>query len=167
MIQGNEYESKLYEQRSQAAKALERLQALGYGHDRISLVVDERDLPPDQSFESDSSPLAEHGGMGATGFAVGAAAGGVIGAAIAVASGIAIVALTEGMATPFIVGPLASALVGLEAGAVSGGIVGGLLELGVEAEDWRTGLRKGGIVVVVALKSHEDRATVRKALISS
>jgi hypothetical protein len=162
-----EYEAKLYVDRSHADRALERLRALGYGQSEISLIVDERDLPADQSFESDSSPLAEHGGMGFTGMSVGAAAGGLLGAAIATAASIATVALTAGAATPLVIGPLAAAFVGLEAGAVSGVIVGGLLELGAEAEDWRVGLQNGGVVVVVALKSHADRAGVRKALLSA
>jgi hypothetical protein len=66
------------------------------------------------------------------------------------------------------VGPLAAALADAGAvGAVGGSIIGGLLELGVEAEDWRTCLRNGGIVVVVSLKSHADRKRVREALIRS
>ena len=156
-----EHESKLYEDRSSAERALERLQAIGYGRDHVSLIIDERDLPVDQSFESDTSPLAERGGMGETGEMAGAIGGGLIGAVVATAVGMSL-ALTTGAGV--IVGPLVLALVGLSGGAAWGTIIGGLLELGIEAEDWRAGLEQGGVVVIVALKSHADRAPVRKAL---
>ncbi len=166
-MQDIEYESRPYGDRKHAEQALRRLQALGYGPELISLIVDERDLPVDQNFESDTSPLAGRGGMGATGVAVGAGAGGLIGAIVAAAASIALIALTEGAATPFVVGPLAAVLAGAGAGVVSGSIIGALLELGIEAEDWRTCLRNGGIVVVVSLKSHADRKSVREALMHS
>ncbi len=157
-----EYESKLYQDRSSAEHALERLQAVGYGRDHVSLIIDERDLPIDQSFESDTSPLAERGGMGETGEMAGAIGGGLIGAIVAAAVGMSL-ALTTGVGV--IVGPLVLVLIGLSGGAAWGTIIGGLLELGVEAEDWRAGLQRGGVVVIVALKSHADRARIRKALI--
>ena len=150
---GQEYESNLYEDRAKAEEALQRLQAIGYGPDRISLIVGERDLPTDQGFESDTSPLAEHGGMGETGEAAGIASGALLGA------------LIGGAAAPFVIGPLAVALTaGLGTGIVFGSIVGALLELGIEAHDWRVGLQRGGIALVVTLKSHADRAAVRRAL---
>jgi hypothetical protein len=158
-----EYESKLYGDRTGAEEALERLQAIGYGRDHVSLIIDERDLPVDQGFESDTSPLAERGGMGETGEMAGAIGGGLIGAVVAAAVGTSL-ALTTGVGV--VVGPLVLVLMGLSGGAAWGTIIGGLLELGIEAEDWRVGLQRGGIVVIVALKSHADRAIVRKALVN-
>lgn len=160
-----QYESKLYTDRKHAEQALERLHSLGYERDHVSLIIDEADLPADQNFASDTSPFAAHGGMGGTGMLVGAGAGVLIGAVTA-AAGIAVIALTGGAGAPLVVGPLAVALADAGAiGAVSGGIIGGLLELGVEAEDWRSGLRNGGLVVVVSLKSHADQKAVRYALL--
>ncbi len=49
-------------------------------------------------------------------------------------------------------------------GLASGGIVGALLEIGIEAEDWRTGLAHGAVGLIVALRAHDDRAVVRDAL---
>lgn len=57
-----------------------------------------------------------------------------------------------------------AALVGLGAGAVTGTIVGGLLELGDHADDWHDWVEKGGAVVAVSLKSPDDRENVRAAL---
>jgi hypothetical protein len=156
-----EYESRLYVDRAKAERALEQLEAIGYGRERVSLIVDERHLPIDQGFQSDSSPLAERGGMGETGGMAGALGGGLIGTIVAAAVGTSLAA--GGL---IVAGPLAFVLIGLSGGVLGGSILGGLLELGVEAEDWRAGLQRGGVVVVVALKAHADRAAVRKALMN-
>ena len=161
------YESKLFEDRSHAERALERLHALGYGREHISLIVHESDLPADQAFQSETSPLAVHGTIGETGVLTGGIAGGILGAVIAVAIAVAAVALTEGAATPLVIGPVVAAIGGFGAGAVGGSIVGGLLELGLEAEDWRVGLRNGGVVVIVAVKSTEDQDAIHKALMGA
>lgn len=156
-----DYESKLYESGKLAERALQQLDAIGYGQDRVSLIMTESQLPIDQNFASDTSPLAELGHMGEVGGALGTAGGATAGA-LAAAAGTALVAA----AGIVITGPLAFALMGLglTAGAVWGALIGGLLELGVEAEDWRAGLKRGGVAIVVTLRSHGDRAAVRKAL---
>jgi hypothetical protein len=163
VVQSTEYESTLYESREQAEEALKRLQAIGYGREQISLALREGDLPADQNFSSDTSPLAERGAMGEHGQRLGAIAGGLIGTIAAAAITTAVV-LAEGIAV--IVGPVAILLAGAAGGLASGSIVGALLELGVEAEDWRAGLQRGGVGVIVALRSHADRAAVRKALMN-
>jgi hypothetical protein len=56
-----DYESKLYENGKDAECALQQLDAIGYGRDRVSLVMTEGQLPIDQNFGSDTSPLAELG----------------------------------------------------------------------------------------------------------
>ncbi len=164
-MQGTEYEAKLFMNRIHAEEAVRRLGEIGYGRERVSLLVDEHDIPLDQNVQSDTAPTAAMGGMGETGQSVGAITGGVIGAIIASAVAAATIVATEGVAAPLVVGPLAAVLAGVGAGAASGGIIGGLLEVGLESDDWRAGIRNGGIVVVVALKSDADRAAVRGALI--
>ena len=164
-MQGIEYEAKLFKNQIHAEEAVRRLEEIGYGPEQVSLIVDEHDIPQDQNFQSDTAPTAALGGMGETGQSVGAVTGGVIGAIVASAAAAAMIVATEGVAAPFVVGPLAAVLAGVGAGAASGGIIGGLLEVGLESDDWRTGVRNGGIVVVVALKSDADRAPVRSALI--
>ncbi len=164
MTETLQYESKLYADREHAERTLDRLFAIGYGNDRISLILDESELPVDRNFESDTSPMAVAGGFGENGGMLGAATGATIGAFIAAASAAALIAATEGIAAPFVAGPLVATLAGASFGAVGGGIIGGLLELGAEADDWRVGLRKGGVVVVVDLKSSADRGAVRRAL---
>lgn len=158
------YESKLYSDRARADRTLEKLHALGYNDESINLILDEAKLPVDRNFESDTSPMAISGGFGENGGMLGAVTGATIGAVIAAASAAALIAATEGIAAPFIAGPLTATLAGASFGAIGGGIIGGLLELGAEADDWRVGLRNGGVVVVVALKSVADRRAIRRAL---
>ncbi len=164
-MQGTEYEAKLFKNQIQAEEVVGRLAEMGYGRDQVSLIVDERDIPQDQNFQSDTAPTAALGGMGEAGQSFGAVTGGVIGAIVASAAAAALVVGTEGVAAPFVVGPLAAVLAGVGAGAAGGSIIGGLLEVGLESDDWRTGVRNGGIVVVVSLKTEADRAAVRSALI--
>ncbi len=164
MMETTQYESKLFVDRARADRTLERLHAIGYDDDSIALIRDEAELPVDRNFESDTSPMAIAGGFGENGGMLGAATGATIGAVVAAASAAALIAATEGTVAPFVAGPLVATLAGASFGAVGGGIIGGLLELGAEADDWRVGLRKGGIVVVVALKSAADRGSVRRAL---
>lgn len=164
MTQTIQYESKLYADRARAERTLDRLHAAGYDDDRISLIVSEADLPVDRNFESDTSPMAISGGFGENGGMLGAATGATIGALIAAASAATLIAATEGLAAPFVAGPLVATLAGASFGAVGGGIIGGLLELGAEADDWRIGVRNGGIAIVVALKSRADRTRVRRVL---
>ena len=159
-----QYESKLFSDRARADRTLDKLHAIGYNDESIRLIFDETNLPVDRNFESDTSPMAISGGFGENGGMLGAATGAAIGAVIAAASAAALIAATEGIAAPFVAGPLVATLAGASFGAVGGGIIGGLLELGAEADDWRVGMRKGGVVVVVALKSAADRRAIRRAL---
>ena len=161
-----EYEAKLYDDRMAAASAIQRLESLGYDRANISLALTEADLPADQNFSSDASPLAARGGLGGVGTIVGATSGGVIGALVAGAASAALIAGTGGAAAPFLAGPIVAAIGGLNAGAIGGSIIGGLMELGVEVEDWHVGLRNGAIGVIVSLKSSADRGVVRNALMN-
>ncbi|HET9030103.1 MAG TPA: hypothetical protein VFN49_08000 [Candidatus Aquilonibacter sp.] len=112
-----EYESKLYASEAEAEQALHRLRAIGYDQQRVSLVFGESDLPIDQNFTSDTSPLAARGTMGGVGTLVGAATGGLIGALVAGATSTALIIATGGAALPIVAGPVVAALGGLNAGS--------------------------------------------------
>jgi len=146
------YESKRYDDYSQANQALERLLALGYERKEISVILGPRAVPESMA-DTVQTGAAKMGGSGS---AVGAATGGVLGAIIASAALVA----TGGAAAPIIVGPLAAAAIGLGGGAVMGGIVGGLLELGIKADD----LSDDGIMIAVRPKTEQDRERVRSSL---
>jgi Heat induced stress protein YflT len=156
------FESEIYYSREPASAAVDRLHALGYGRDDISVMMD------DKTREKAFSAVVN--AKGSEGIAAGATVGGVLGAIVAglTATGsVAAIAGTGGLATPLVVGPLAAALAGLGAGAAGGGIVGGLIGVGIgekRAKDYEKGLREGGILVAVRPKSKEHRTDVRRAL---
>jgi len=157
------YESALFPDTVAAEAALARVVALGYDKDRISVIV----AGPNGDLEGVPAGVDTSDDLGVKGASVGAAAGGVIGAIVAAAVSVVAIAGTAGAATPFVIGPLAAALVGLGGGAVTGSIVGGLLDLGDHADDWQDWVQKGGAVVAVDLTSPDDRARVKAALAQS
>lgn len=155
------YEAGLYRHRTEAEAAVERLNALGYIHDEISVMMD--DKTREQAF------AGEVGAKTSEGVATGAIAGGLLGAIIgatAATGSVAVIAGTGGLAAPFIVGPAVGALAGLGAGGAAGGIVGGLVGLGIgekRAKEYEKGLKEGGILIAVRPKSGNEEK-LREAL---
>lgn len=162
MYEQDAYESEMYYDRDPAAAAVDRLHALGYGSDDISVMMD------DKTRERAFSSMVK--AQGSEGMAAGATTGGILGAIIAglTATGsVVAVAGTGGLAAPLVAGPLAAALAGLGVGAAGGGIVGGLIGVGIaekKAKDYEKGLREGGVLVAVKPKTRESRDDVRRAL---
>ena len=140
------YQSEFFTSDALAEAALARLQAIGYGQDRVSAIVSERNFALERAVTT------------------GGAAGGLLGAILAVAGSAIAIAGTGGAAAPFVAGPLVATLTGLGAGAASGAIVGGLIGLGDHADDWHERLGDQCVVVAVSLKSPADREPVRQAL---
>jgi hypothetical protein len=161
MYEDDVYETALYRERDPAALAVDRLHALGYGRDEISVMME------DKTREKAFSAITN--AKGSEGIAAGATIGGVLGAIVAgmtaTGSVVAIVG-TGGLATPLVIGPLAAALAGLGAGAAAGGIIGGFVGVGIgehRAKEIEKGLRDGGILVAVKPKTHDHRMEVRDA----
>jgi hypothetical protein len=140
------YQSELFTSDAAAQAAIERLRTIGYGPDRVSAIVDQRNLALERTT------------------AEGGAVGGLLGIVLAVAGSAIAIAGTGGAAAPFVAGPLVAALTGLGAGVTSGAVVGGLIGLSEHADDWHEKLGDGCVVVAVSLKSASDRETVRQAL---
>ncbi len=162
MHEQDQFESEIYYAPDSAAAAVDRLHALDYGQDEISVMMD--DKTREQAFSSMVKA------KGSEGMAAGATVGGILGAIVAglTATGsVVAIAGTAGAATPLVAGPLAAALAGLGVGAAGGGIVGGLVGVGIgekRAKDYEKGLREGGVLVAVRPKSPEHREKVRRAL---
>ena len=156
------FETVLYDDDMAAESAVERLHALGYAREDISVMID--DKMRERAF------AALTNSKGSEGLAAGAAIGGALGAIIAgmTATGsVAAIVGTGGLATPLVVGPLASALAGLGAGGVAGGVIGGLIGVGVgehRAKEYEKGLRDGGILIAIKPKAHHERDAIREAL---
>jgi len=152
-------ETGMYYDVDEATQAAERLHALGYTQDEISVVMD------DKTRERAFGAMANV--KGSEGVAAGATIGGVIGAIVVGATATGSIIATSGAAAPFVAGPLVAAFAGLGAGALGGGIVGGLIGLGIgetRAKQYEEGLRDGGILLAVTPKSKEHVNDIRTAL---
>jgi hypothetical protein len=153
------FETGMYYDSNAATEAVDRLHALGYAQDEISVIMD--DKTRERAFAAITNV------KGSEGVAAGATIGGILGAIIAGATATGTVLMTGGAAAPIVVGPLAAALAGLGTGALGGGIVGGLIGVGIgeaRAKHYEKGLHDGAIVLAVRPKSKDHVEHLRGAL---
>jgi len=161
MDDNNTYATGMYFDRAEAEYAVDRLNALGYTQDDISVMMD--DKTREKAF------AGEVGAKTTEGVATGAVAGGLLGAIVAgltATGGVAAIVGTGGVAAPLVVGPMAAALAGLGVGGAAGGILGGLIGLGIgekRAKEYEQGLREGGILILVR-QNGANTEKVREAL---
>ena len=130
------YQPQVYANRSQAEEAMKRLHDLGYDNDHVSMIVGEKSL---DEAEAERTGFLE------------AAMSAAVGASLVLLSGAGVV-----------LGPLAVSIVGVPAAAF--GVIIGLLDLGLEAEELHERLQRGHVALIVTLKSRGDRDAVRHAL---
>lgn len=139
----------IYRDPSQAAVAVDRLVDLGVSPKSISVLTSE-----DVDHAGFAVETHTHVAEGA---AIGAGAGGAIGALIADFTSVGAIA-TGGIGL-LVAGPLVAALAGAGAGAASGGLIGALVGLGVpehEAKFYEGEIEKGGILLGVHAASDEE-----------
>lgn len=154
----NDFETGMYYDRGSAESTVQRLHDLGYTHDEISVMMN--DKTREREFADATGSKASEGAV------AGAAVGGSLGALIAglTATGsIAAIVGTGGAAAPLVAGPLAAALAGLGAGGVAGGLIGALVGAGIpkdRAAEYSEGLDRGGILLGVKPRA-ETRDQVR------
>ena len=95
-----------------------------------------------------------------------AAAGGVVGAAVGLLTGLGVMAI-PGVGPLVAAGWLATTLVGAGVGAAAGGLVGALVDSGVsheEAEVYEEGVRRGNTLVTVRVPDSADTARVERLM---
>lgn len=148
----------LFETRSAANEAADRLLAAGFSQSNISMLMSE--ATRGKEFTLTTETKAPEGA------AAGAAIGGVLGALVA-----SLVAVGS-LAIPGIglvaAGPIVAALAGLGAGGAAGGMVGALVGLGVpehEAKFYSEKLEGGGILVGVY--TTDERAKLAKDVLDA
>jgi len=118
----------LFDDFADAQRAVNDLEAAGFGHNDISMVSNNAD----SRFGSHGSGDASHStgaagvsvGRGIKGAAGGAVEGGVIGGLTGLAASLALL-LIPGIGPIAAIGPLAATLSGASIGATGGGIIGG------------------------------------------
>jgi hypothetical protein len=154
----------IFNTRTEAERAIDRIKLAGIPNDRISL------LTPQTAEKLSSVPTTEteQPGMGE---AVGAVVGGALGAAGGMSLGAAAASIfVPGVGPVLAIGILGAALLGA-GGAVGGAAAGEALEKGMadglpidEMFVYEDALRQGRSVVVVLPDSHKQAESVRKIL---
>jgi hypothetical protein len=139
--------SRLYDNYTDAQKAVQGLEAAGVPHSDISIVANNSD----NWYGSDKKVDRDHDGVDdrAEGAGKGAGIGAGIGGAAGLMAGLGLLAI-PGLGPVVAAGWLAATAVGAAAGAATGGIVGALTEAGVSKEDaplYAEGVRRGGTLV--------------------
>ncbi|MDB5350838.1 MAG: hypothetical protein JWN86_2085 [Planctomycetota bacterium] len=135
----------MFETRSAAEDAIQRLQAAGFNRDAIGVAMRDTEVAGELASNTGSNDLS----------AEGMAAGGISGAVVGGLVGLALVGSTvllPGIGTVLIGGPIAAALTGAGIGAASGGLIGGLVGAGIpedEAAGYQSRIEQGHILVSV------------------
>jgi hypothetical protein len=141
-----------------ADRATRDLRAAGFADADINLVVSnvrqgdaETELP---AIGDGTGPVAK-----------GAVTGGVLGGAAGLAASLAGLAI-PGIGPILTAGPIIATLAGAGAGAVAGGVIGSLTEIGVETKDaeiYAEAVRRGG--TLITLRTDEPRADEASAIL--
>lgn len=139
----------LYETPNRAAMAVRALEDEGIPGEDISMLIGD-------NFDRDAFAVETHT-KAAEGVAVGATAGGAVGALIAGLTAVGTVA--TGGAGLLVAGPIVAALAGAGAGAAGGGVLGGLIGASMpehEVKHYEDALSKGSVLIGVSLADDED-----------
>jgi hypothetical protein len=141
----------IVETRAQAEHIVQRLQASGYGLNKISVLLP--DNKGTQAFAHEQHTKAPEGA------AAGAGAGGAIGGTIGVLAGVGALAI-PGLGPFIAAGPIMAGLSGIAAGAVVGGLIGALVGMGIpefEARMYEGKLKAGNILISVHTEDGGER----------
>ncbi|MBW7974005.1 hypothetical protein [Bradyrhizobium sp. BR 10289] len=140
--------SRLYDNYSDAERAVARLESAGVPHSDISIVANNSD-----NWYGSSTGKVDRDGDGvddrAEGAGTGAGVGAGLGGAAGLLAGLGLLAI-PGLGPVVAAGWLASTAAGAAAGAATGGIVGALTQAGVSRDDasrYAEGVRRGGTLV--------------------
>src|SRR6476469_857730 len=139
--------SRLYDNYSDAQRAVTNLEAAGVPHSDLSIVANNSDnwYGTDKKVDRDRDGVDDRAEGAGKAAGIGAGLGGAAG----LLAGLGLLAI-PGLGPVVAAGWLAATAVGAAAGAATGGIVGALTEAGVSNEDAHTyaeGVRRGGTLV--------------------
>jgi hypothetical protein len=149
--------SRLYDNYSDAQRAVTNLEAAGLPHSDLSIVANNSDnwYGADKKVDRDRDGVDDRAEGAATGAGVGAGLGGAAG----LLAGLGLLAI-PGLGPVVAAGWLASTALGAVAGGATGGVVGALTQAGVSEEEaplYAEGVRRGGTMVSARIPD-ADRA---------
>jgi hypothetical protein len=154
----NKLVTGIFKNRLAAQAAIDVLMQQGYGQNDISLLMTDSTRTKEFGIES--------GNKSKEGAGVGGVVGGSVGAVIAAIAAIGTTLAIPGLGI-VVAGPLAAALAGAGAGGAAGSLVGALVGAGIpehRAKVYDAGLRQGGILVGVEVRSDEEGDALEKLL---
>ena len=144
----------LYDDINDARAVVEDLVSSGYDRNNISLVAADKEGQYASNLDRYAAEDTAATGEAA---AEGAIAGGAIGGLAGVLIGLGALAI-PGLGPVIAAGPIIAGLVGAGIGAVSGGLIGALVEWGLSDEEagyYMEGVRRGGTLVAVKAADYE------------
>ena len=155
--------SRLYDNYSDAQRAVTSLESAGLPHSDVSIVANNSDnwFGNNRKVDQDRDGVDDRAEGAATGGGIGAGLGGAAG----LLAGLGLLAI-PGLGPVVAAGWLASTALGAAAGAATGGIVGALTQSGVSEEEaplYAEGVRRGG-TLVSAKVPESDRARYESIL---
>jgi hypothetical protein len=155
--------SRLYDNYTDAQRAVQRLESVGVPHSDISIVANNSDnwFGTGKKVDRDRDGVDDRAEGAGKGAGIGAGLGGAAG----LLAGLGLLAI-PGLGPVVAAGWLASTALGAAAGAATGGIIGALTEAGISKEDahvYAEGVRRGG-TLVSARVSDSDRARLDAVL---
>ncbi|WP_369725636.1 hypothetical protein AB8Z38_13495 [Bradyrhizobium sp. LLZ17] len=139
--------SRLYDNYSDAQRAVTNLEAAGVPHSDLSIVANNSEnwYSTDKKVDRDRDGVDDRAEGAATGAGVGAGLGGAAG----LLAGLGLLAI-PGLGPVVAAGWLASTALGAVAGGATGGVVGAMTQAGVSDEEaplYAEGVRRGGTLV--------------------
>ena len=139
--------SRLYDNYSDAQRAVTSLECAGVPHSDLSIVANNSDnwYSTDKKVDRDRDGVDDRAEGAATGAGLGAGLGGAAG----LLAGLGLLAI-PGLGPVVAAGWLASTALGAVAGGATGGVVGALTQAGVSDEEaplYAEGVRRGGTLV--------------------
>ena len=139
--------SRLYDNYTDAQRAVGRLEAAGVPHSEISIVANNSDnwFGANKKVDRDRDGVDDRAEGAGKGAGIGAGLGGTAG----LLAGLGLLAI-PGLGPVVAAGWLASMAVGAAAGAATGGLIGALTEAGISKDDahaYAEGVRRGGTLV--------------------
>jgi hypothetical protein len=142
----------------QAESIVTRLSDAGFSTNDMSVIFPDKQGTRDFAFEKHTKAPE--------GAAVGGMAGGAVGGTLGLLAGIGALAI-PGLGPLIAAGPIMAALGGAGAGAAVGGLTGALVGLGIpeiEAKQYESRIRSGGILISVHVDDVNERKRAREIL---
>lgn len=146
----------LFDDRESAERAYQSLSSRGYSSDDANVIMS--DETRNKYYPAGSEGTSALGDKTMEDAGKGAAIGGTVGATLAAIAAIGTTLALPGLGL-LIAGPLAAGLAGAGAGGLTGGLIGALVGHGIpkeHAEEYESGIKRGGIFMGVTPRSDED-----------